>query len=156
MDRREFLHYSIGGIGFLIGAALLAPAAGYFLSPAWKEGSEDWILLGDLHQFPTGKPTKVEFSERHKDGWMTIEEKKTAWILPKKGGEFVAFDPHCTHLGCPYRFDEARQEFLCPCHNAVFSMEGEVISGPPPRPLDRYAVKTEAGKLWVLPGVKKV
>ncbi|MBI4124589.1 MAG: ubiquinol-cytochrome c reductase iron-sulfur subunit [Deltaproteobacteria bacterium] len=155
MDRRDFLHLSTSGLGLLIGASLFAPAAAYFLSPAWKKKPEDWIFLGDIHKIPVDRPTKVEFVQRHKDGWTTIEEKKSAWVISKDGKAFTVFDPRCTHLGCPYRWDEGRGEFLCPCHNAVFSKEGEVLSGPPPRPLDRYAVKVEAGKLWVLPALKK-
>ena len=151
IDRRDFLQYSIWGLGLLIGASVLTPAATYFLSPAWKERPEDWIFLGDVGKIPLGKPTKVEFVQRHKDGWVTIEEKKSAWVVAKNKKEVTVYDPHCTHLGCPYRWDETKQEFLCPCHSAVFSMEGQVISGPPPRPLDRYEVKIEAGKLWVLP-----
>lgn len=156
MDRREFLHISIGGLGILIGASLFAPSLIYFLSPAWKKKEEEWVFLGDVGKIEIGKPSKVEFVVRHKDGWMTIEENKSAWVFPKNPKEVVVFDPHCTHLGCPYRFDEGRGEFLCPCHNAVFDMEGNVLSGPPPRPLDRYETKIEAGKLWVLPTVKKV
>lgn len=156
MKRREFLHHSISGLGLLIGASLFAPALTYFFSPAWKREPENWVFLGDVGKIPVGKPSKVEFVERRKDGWMTIEEKKSAWVVSKDGKEFTIFDPHCTHLGCPYRFDEGRQEFLCPCHNAVFDMEGKVISGPPPRPLDRYEVKISAGKLWVLPTIKRV
>lgn len=151
MDRRDFLHTSIRGMGILIGASLCVPAATYFLSPAWEKREEDWILLGDTSKIPVGKPTNVAFVQRRKDGWMTVEEKRSAWVTTKDGKEFSVFDPHCTHLGCPYRWDEAKEEFLCPCHNAVFSLEGEVLSGPPPRPLDRYEAKVEGGKLWMLP-----
>lgn len=155
ITRREFLEYSIWGLGCLIGAALLVPAAGYFLSPAWKKQEEDWILLGETGKITPGKPSKVEFVQRKKDGWMTIEEKRSAWVVTKDGKDFTVFDPHCTHLGCPYRWDDAKGEFLCPCHNAVFNLEGKVVSGPPPRPLDQYQAKVEAGKLWVLPTLQK-
>ncbi|MDO8526596.1 MAG: ubiquinol-cytochrome c reductase iron-sulfur subunit [Deltaproteobacteria bacterium] len=155
IDRRDFLKYSIWGLGLLAGASLFVPGAGYFLSPAWKEMTEDWILLGDADKIPVGEPTKLEFVQRRKDGWMTVEKKRSAWILTQDGKSFTAFDPHCTHLGCPYRWDVSKQEFLCPCHNAVFGINGNVISGPPPRPLDRYATRMEDGKLWLLPVLEK-
>ena len=154
VSRRDFLHYSIAGLGSLIGASLLFPSLTYFFSPAWKEESEDWILIGTAAKIPVGAPAKVEFLQRRKDGWMTVEEKLSAWVLTKDGKDFTVFDPRCTHLGCPYRWDAARQQFLCPCHTAVFDIEGKVISGPPPRPLDRLQAKVERGKLWVLPGKK--
>lgn len=155
VSRREFLHTSIQGVGLLLGASLFAPAVVYFLSPAWKQEKEDWIFLGEAGKIPAGQPTKVEFVQRRKDGWMIIEEKKSAWVVTPNGKDFTVFDPRCTHLGCPYRWDEARREFLCPCHSAVFDLEGRVVSGPPPRPLDRYVVKVESGRLWVLPIAKE-
>lgn len=155
MDRREFLQYSIWGLGAVVGAAIFAPALTYFLSPAWKENPEDWILLGGTEKIPTGQPTKVEFVQRRKDGWMTVEQKQSAWVLTPDGKDFSVFDPHCTHLGCPYRWDTEKQQFRCPCHSAVFDMNGQVVSGPPPRPLDRLATKVENGKLWILPSAKK-
>ena len=30
------------------------------------------------------------------------------------------------------------QVYLCPCHDAIFGKQGEVLDGPPPRALDRY------------------
>ncbi|OGQ05805.1 MAG: hypothetical protein A2W61_05580 [Deltaproteobacteria bacterium RIFCSPLOWO2_01_44_7] len=155
MDRRKFLELAIYGLGSVVGISLLAPIATYFLSPAWKKHIEDWVLLGETKKIPVGKPTKIEFIQRRKDGWMTVEEKRTAWVLTRDGKEFTVFDPRCTHLGCPYRWDEAKEKFLCPCHAAVFDVDGQVISGPPPRPLDRYDVKVEAGKLWMLPTLKE-
>ena len=63
----------------------------------------------------------------------------------------VAYGPQCTHLGCAYHWDESRNHFLCPCHTSVFSVDGAVVSGPAPRPLDRYETKVENGKLLLGP-----
>lgn len=155
MNRREFLNYGILGLGGLITLSILTPAATYFLSPAWKKGEEDWIFLGETDKIPVDTPTKVEFVQRRKDGWMTVEEKRSTWVVTKDGKEFSVFDPTCTHLGCPYNWNVSKQEFVCPCHNGVFSMEGKVLAGPPPRPLDRYPNRVENGKLWILPAVQK-
>jgi Rieske Fe-S protein len=45
-----------------------------------------------------------------------------------------------------------RKQFLSPCHNGVFDIHGNVVSGPPPRPLDRYEVKVENDQLFLLGG----
>jgi Rieske Fe-S protein len=50
-------------------------------------------------------------------------------------------------LGCAYHWEERSSEFLCPCHSSAFSEDGKVISGPAPRPLDRFETKIENGKL---------
>ena len=46
----------------------------------------------------------------------------------------VAFNPACTHLGCAYHWDESPNNFVCPCHASVFSIDGKVLVGPAPRP----------------------
>jgi Rieske Fe-S protein len=45
-----------------------------------------------------------------------------------------------------------QEEFFCPCHNGVFDKDGNVVSGPPPRPLDRFEVKVEDDQLFILGG----
>ena len=44
-------------------------------------------------------------------------------------------------------FDEAKKQFLCPCHNSVFAIDGNVVAGPAPRPLDRFEAKVQNNKL---------
>ncbi len=59
--------------------------------------------------------------------------------------------PICTHLGCAYHWDDPSHTFICPCHTSVFSIDGKVLSGPAPRPLDRYMTKIDDGKLEIGP-----
>jgi menaquinol-cytochrome c reductase iron-sulfur subunit len=87
------------------------------------------------------------FRRNRVDGWKITSEKQTAWVVQLAEQQIVAFGPQCTHLGCAYHWDEGKSEFLCPCHNSVFSLNGAVVSGPAPRPLDRYEMKIEGGKL---------
>jgi menaquinol-cytochrome c reductase iron-sulfur subunit len=64
----------------------------------------------------------------------------------------TVFNGRCTHLGCAYNWrTEGRNtgQFLCPCHDGVFSLDGTVQDGPPPRPLDTLAVQVEDGVLMV-------
>ena len=50
----------------------------------------------------------------------------------------VAFDRRCPHLGCPVLWSAERGRFECPCHHAAFDARtGEVLFGPPRRPLTR-------------------
>jgi hypothetical protein len=42
--------------------------------------------------------------------------------------------------------------FICPCHGGVYGFEGEVIGGPPVRPLDRFQTRvSRAGQVEVGP-----
>lgn len=151
LSRRSFLAWATAGLGALIAAVLGASGIGYFISPAFSKREEDWIDLGKAADFTRDVPVKVDFVSRRRDAWATVESRASAWVLTPNGRDFIAYDPKCTHLGCPFRWDEARKKFLCPCHTATFDIDGSVVSGPPPRPLDRYPAKVVGGRLLVRP-----
>lgn len=151
VTRRDFLSSAVVVLGGLIGAAITGIGATYFSSPLWRKKEEGWIDLGLVKDFPVGTPVKTDFTVRKRDAWTTIVSKSSAWIVTADRKKFIAFDPKCTHLGCPYRWDTEKNQFLCPCHTAVFSIDGRVVSGPPPRPLDRYVTKVAGGRLLILP-----
>ncbi|MGA8571073.1 MAG: Rieske (2Fe-2S) protein [Desulfobaccales bacterium] len=67
--------------------------------------------------------------------------------IPDKG--YLAFSRVCTHLGCLVKFNKEKQEFICPCHAGTFDLEGNVVSGPPPKPLRKFAVKVEGNNLVI-------
>jgi Rieske Fe-S protein len=54
-------------------------------------------------------------------------------------------------LGTPTLFNARieRQQFFCPCHNGVYDKQGNVVSGPPPRPLDRYELKVDGEQIFM-------
>jgi menaquinol-cytochrome c reductase iron-sulfur subunit len=90
---------------------------------------------------------EIAFRRNRVDGWKIISEKSTVWVVKTPDNRVVAFGPQCTHLGCAYHWDESRSQFLCPCHMSLFSMDGNVLSGPARRPLDRYETRIEGRKL---------
>jgi len=117
-----------------------------FLPPKVRREAE-WVDAGDITKLQLKTPVELIFRKNLVDGWKISSEKQTAWAVKVSDQKIVAFGPQCTHLGCAYHWDEAKSEFLCPCHSSVFSVDGAVISGPAPRPLDRYETKVENGKL---------
>ena len=154
VSRRNFLKYGIYSVAGLIAVALAAPLARYFFAPALGSTEDgEWIAVARTNEIPAGTPTRVEYEERRKDSWIVTTRRKSAWVVTQDGQEFVVYDPHCTHLGCPYTWvdaggsDEGR--FECPCHNGVFAIDGTVISGPPPRPLDRVVSRIEGDTIEV-------
>ena len=62
---------------------------------------------------------------------------------------YVAISTRCAHLGCPVRYIQASQKFVCPCHGGVYGFQGEVEGGPPVRPLDRFYTRVTAGRVEV-------
>jgi len=65
--------------------------------------------------------------------------------------EYIAISTRCMHLGCPVRFVEASQRFICPCHGGVYDFQGKVNGGPPVRPLDRFYTRVRNGNVEVGP-----
>lgn len=151
ITRRSFLQWGIFALGGVIAAVLGGSGLGYFISPAFKKRQEDWVDVGPVGDIAHGVPKKIEFVVRRRDAWVTTERRSSTWILTSNGQDYIAFDPKCTHLGCPYSWNNEKRRFLCPCHTAVFDVDGKVISGPPPRPLDRYPTKVVGGRLFILP-----
>ena len=145
--RRRFYLTFIYGLWGAISAALAAPALLYLFLPPKTRAESDWVEAGDVTTLQPKTPVELVFRKNRVDGWKVSSEKQTAWVVKLPDQQIVAFGPQCTHLGCAYHWEERSSEFLCPCHSSVFSVDGKVISGPAPRPLDRYDTKIENGKL---------
>lgn len=145
--RRRFYVAVIYGLNSLIGLALGIPALVYLLFPPAVKKGEEWTEATDLNKLPLNAPEEVVFRRNRKDGWKILSEKTSAWVVRKSDKEVVAFAPQCTHLGCAYHWDANNKNFLCPCHTSTFGVDGKVLSGPAPRPLDRYDAKIEGDKL---------
>ena len=65
--------------------------------------------------------------------------------------QFIAVSTRCMHLGCPVRYVQASQRFICPCHGGVYDFQGKVAGGPPVRPLDRFYTRVRNGNVEVGP-----
>ena len=61
----------------------------------------------------------------------------------------LALSAVCTHVRCIVGYDRERRALVCPCHDGRFDLAGNVLSGPPPRPLPSYAVSVRAGEVFV-------
>jgi menaquinol-cytochrome c reductase iron-sulfur subunit len=62
---------------------------------------------------------------------------------------YVALSNRCMHLGCPVRYVEASERFICPCHGGIYEFDGKVGGGPPVRPLDRFETKVVGGRVKI-------
>ena len=146
-SRRRFQIGAIYGMMTAISAALGLPALAYLLVPGKTRKKDDWIEVGDLTRLTPGVPVELTFRRNRIDGWKVISEKSTAWVVKTGDAQVTAYGPQCTHLGCAIHWETDKKDFLCPCHTSVFGVDGMVMSGPAPRPLDRYQTKIEGNKL---------
>jgi Rieske Fe-S protein len=97
-----------------------------------------------------GKPTGFPFARKIKDGWTEAAQTGVAYAVTHDGQNVTVFSDVCTHLRCRVSWHEDRGMFICPCHDGLFSVDGEVLGGPPPRPLDQFQTKIENGQLQIL------
>jgi menaquinol-cytochrome c reductase iron-sulfur subunit len=153
MNRRQFMSVVTMAIGALISLGLGIPGIAYIVGPALqRQAKEEWIRLGSTTKVEPGTPTLFKAKIERRTGWIVNEEEISFYILTENGRDFIAMSNICTHLGCRVRWLEDQEQFLCPCHNAAFGKDGNVLSGPPPRPLDTYQVKIEEDQIYVLGG----
>ncbi len=147
MDRRRFHIILAYALWMVMGVAMAVSGLVYLLFLPKQRQGDEWVEAVELDTLPHGVPEEVLFPRTRVDGWKVIVEKTKAWILRKPDGSVVAYAPQCTHLGCAYHWDAKASNFLCPCHSSRFSIDGKVLSGPAPRPLDQYVVKIGDGKV---------
>jgi menaquinol-cytochrome c reductase iron-sulfur subunit len=153
INRRTFIGFATWAIGGLISISVGIPAVSYIVGPSLqKKDTQEWIRIGSASKVEVGTPTLFKVKINKQVGWIVNEAELAVYILTANGIDFLALSNICTHLGCRVRWISDQGKFFCPCHNAVFDQDGQVVSGPPPRPLDHYQVKVENGQLFILGG----
>ncbi len=149
-SRRTFFRWVTAGIAGLIGTGLAIPLVGYLISPALKRRERPWVDVGSIDDVPVGEPKQLEHVTTIRDGYLESRSHKAIWAVKRSDGAVTVFSPMCTHLGCGYRWVGEEKQFKCPCHGSVFDIDGRVLAGPAPRPLDRLPSKVENGRLLVV------
>ena len=147
--RRGFIRGVLYAVPVTIAAAL-GGSVGIYLFGKEKIRAETWVDAGDISELEND-PKQIVFERTELDGWEIRNEKEAAWVILDNNRKVTAYSPLCTHLGCAYRWEATKREFVCPCHGSVFDREGKVLAGPAERPLDRYATKLEGNRLWLGP-----
>ena len=148
MERRKVLARIVQLVSVAIGALFALPVIAFIRgsSSSSRDGAFDAIAkAGDLEE----EVTRVSFTRLIRDGWMVRTIQEYVWVRKKTDGGIVVFEPHCTHLGCAYSWNQTSQHFECPCHGGKYDKDGNRIAGPPPRPLDRYEVKMEGNQITI-------
>jgi len=151
--RRDFLAIGTWLIGGLISLGMGIPGIAYIIGPALKRlDNTAWIRLGSVSKVELDTPTLFKAKIVRQTGWIQDERELSVYVLTENGREFTAMSNICTHLGCRVRWVGEQDSFFCPCHNAVFDKEGQVVDGPPPAPLDRFDVKIEDEQIYIFGG----
>lgn len=164
LSRRRFVLRSLAVIGGGIAAVLALPIAGFATAPGWRSRtpirwlstsvvptsrSTDWTSVGPIANFEIGVPGYLQVDRHVVDGWVSETVPVGIHVVRQSETEVAVFDPHCTHLGCPLTWSTGAGNFVCPCHGGSFTGSGEVVSGPPPRPMIRYETRIDGDEIFI-------
>ena len=147
-------------MGGVATAAIGLPALGFALGPIFEQTEhQGWQDVGPEADFnPTTYVPKVITIDPNvgEAGKTTIYVRKASPAdrspSDKPGHPplpYVAISTRCAHLGCPVRYVQAAERFICPCHGGVYDSQGKVVGGPPVRPLDRFYTRVVNSRVQV-------
>lgn len=128
MKRRNFVNIFLGGslAGTIV--TLAYPVLRYFLPPRQSGAVVKSVTAARVGELAPNSAKIFRFGTA------------PAILVFTSQGEYQALTATCTHLACTVRYETETESLFCPCHNGRFSLAGQVISGPPPSPLETYKV----------------
>ena len=127
-DRRTFIDVLLT-VGFVSTAAAIAyPVARYLVPPDAGEASASSVVAGKSAALKPNSGLIFPFGT------------KPAIVVRTAEGELHALTAVCTHLECTVQFKADTAQLWCACHNGLYDLAGNVVSGPPPRGLEAFTV----------------
>jgi len=147
-DRRAFFVRVIQGIHAVIGGSLAFVLGGAVLAPSFAKRKTTWLRAVDVASLREGEPRTVTLRVARQDGATETVDRKVVFLI-KSGDQVRALDSTCTHLGCRTRYNAETRQIECPCHGGVYDLEGRVVSGPPPTPLEAVVTRLEGDDVMV-------
>lgn len=128
--RRRLVNWFLGTSTGALLAAVVYPVVRFLSPPETAEASANEVEVG-----PVNDPDFVE------KGFKIVSFGAEPVIVIRAGeDDFRAFAATCTHLSCIVEYRKERRLIWCNCHDGKFDLQGKVVGGPPPRPLETYAV----------------
>jgi len=135
--RRGLLRWLLGG-GFTASiVSFLYPAIRFMNPPAVPEAVVNEAKAGKVEDF------------RLKSGRIVKFGSKPVLLIRVSETEWRAYGAICTHLNCTVQYQESSHQIWCACHNGFYDLNGRVVSGPPPRPLEDYSVRIRGDEVVI-------
>jgi cytochrome b6-f complex iron-sulfur subunit len=136
MKRRRFLKMILAFLGSITFLSFAYSLVKFLASIPAARASDKRLVINKI-DIPSGEARNVIY------GNIPV----VVINRPDKG--FIAFSRVCTHLGCLVDYNERKHVFLCPCHAGVFDIEGNVVSGPPPKAMNVLPLRIEGGNIII-------
>jgi cytochrome b6-f complex iron-sulfur subunit len=135
MKKREFLRGLLALLGLTAAGSFLYPLMRFLAPPRGKAKAKE--ITFSKSEIPVGEAKEIPFGG------------VPAIIINRAGKGLIAFSRVCSHLGCLVEYSKSQNRIICPCHGAIFDLEGNVVSGPPPKPLQRLPLKVEGESILI-------
>jgi menaquinol-cytochrome c reductase iron-sulfur subunit len=158
ITRRRLMEGTVLVTGGIATMAFALPGLGFALGPIFEDTTPTrWQNVGPVDDFndETYVPRIINLVPEIGDpGKTTIyvrryNPQRDKRVQGEEPQPYVAISTRCAHLGCPVRYIQASQKFVCPCHGGVYGFEGQVEGGPPVRPLDRFYTRVRGGQVQI-------
>lgn len=135
MERRRFLSILLTALGSTAIASFAYPLLRFVAPPKMKTNIQKLTIRKD--DIASGEAKEIVLGST------------PAIIINVAGKGYIALTRVCTHLGCLVQYDKGEQKLVCPCHAGFFDLEGHVLSGPPPKPLQTLPLSVEGGNIII-------
>jgi Rieske Fe-S protein len=137
ITRREFLNYVLGGGLLAFFSSSIYPLLRYIMPPKGFDTAVSSVVAAKVGEISRNSGKIFKFGD------------KPGLLVNTSNGELLAFNAVCSHLNCTVQYDLEASHIWCPCHNGRFDLNGNVISGPPPRALEKYIVNVRGEDIVV-------
>ncbi|MEE9443278.1 MAG: ubiquinol-cytochrome c reductase iron-sulfur subunit [candidate division Zixibacteria bacterium] len=140
VSRRGFIKWITGGgiVAFL--ASVFFPVVKFIIPPESGEANVSQVKL------PFGR---AEIEAEAKKSKTFKFGRSLGIIVATPEGELKALAAACTHLDCTVQHRPDLGIIWCSCHNGRYDLNGNNISGPPPKPLEQYIVNEVGDEIFV-------
>ena len=145
ITRRRFMTGGANVAGAIAVGAFTLPALGFAIGPVFKSTPHHWETAGKVDDFPDNNyiPVVITLTPGIGEaGKSTVYVRKRNPAIDTdpydRDTQYIAISSRCAHIGCPVRWVDAAERFICPCHGGVYDLLGRRVGGPPVRPLDRF------------------
>ncbi len=136
-SRRNLLKIFFGGgIAASLGT-FIYPVLRYIIPPAEANLGVDSVVAATIHELKPNSSKIFRFGSR------------PALLIRTADGQYQAMSATCTHLSCTVQYRNDVQQVWCACHNGMYDLNGRNVSGPPPRPLEKYQVHVQGEEIHV-------
>jgi menaquinol-cytochrome c reductase iron-sulfur subunit len=150
-QRRSFLGALLALGSLCVGTLLAVPLFRFALFPLLRRTTElKASPVGALSEFSSlSEPLERTIQIEQVDGWRKAISEKAVYVTKNSQGQLQVLSSICPHLGCTVPWVSAKQEFICPCHGAVYAPDGSRVSGPCLRGMDTLETVEQDGQLFV-------